>query len=391
MILNLKEILLFNIGINAFSCIITCIILCSLRKDFADSYEIRLLQKAVTTILLVLLSDITMWTLNGRSTDFLRILNYTNTILYFIMQLAVVYWWIRYAWYRLFNRKMPKKKENLFILFPFLLLSLIVLTSPLTGWCFYFDRDNYYHRGILSMPMAILILLYLFFITTASLLQYKKERITDRKKELLIIAFFTFPAFLGGFLQMVFYGFSIVWPCVVITSLLVLLNKESHAISQDALTGLNNRRSMEKLLSTYEDNRAVTLIMLDINDFKNINDKYGHSLGDLALIKTADILRTSFNETSAFLARYAGDEFVVILPDGKEATAIEAVEKIKSNFELFSKTNHFPFRLSVSVGYAISTEKSEKKIEKLLKEADDDMYRNKVLHHRKKSEVLICQ
>lgn len=104
------ETLVFNIGINTFSCIIAWIILYSLKKDFAGTYDILLLRRIEITTLLVLMTDMAMWILNGKSGGFLRDLSYANTILYVLMQIAVAFWWLRYAWYRLFGRKMPKRK-----------------------------------------------------------------------------------------------------------------------------------------------------------------------------------------------------------------------------------------------------------------------------------------
>lgn len=380
------ETLLLNIGINAFSFIIALIIFCSFKKDFAGTYDIRLLRRIEITTLLVLLADMAMWLLNGKSGDFLRVLSYANTILYFLMQIVVVFWWLRYAWYRIFGQKMSTKKEVFFVLVPFAFLSLFVVTSPLNGWCFYLDDANYYHRGALSALMSLIMLLYLLSVTVAALIQYKKEIFADREKELMTIAFFAVPPFWGGFAQTVFHGFSLVWPCVVISSLLILLNKESQAIAQDALTGLNNRRSMERFLRTYEEGqiRTVALIMMDVNGFKHINDQYGHSTGDMALIQAANILRTTFNRTSAFLARYGGDEFVVVLPECEERAAKEAVHKIRNEFEHFLNTKQLPFRLSVSIGYAVSAEKFDNRIADLFRKADENMYRDKALHHQEK-------
>lgn len=380
------ETLLLNIGINAFSLIIAFIIFCSVKKDFADTYDIRLLRRIEITTLLVLLADMAMWLLNGKSGDFLRVLSYANTILYFLMQIVVVFWWLRYAWYRIFGQKMSTKKETFFVLAPFAFLSLIVVTSPVNGWCFYLDDGNNYHRGALSALMSLVILLYLLSVTVAALIQHKKEIFDDRKKELMTIAFFAAPPFLGGLAQTVFHGFSLVWPCVVISSLLILLNKESQAIAQDALTGLNNRRSMEKFLRTYEVGqiRTVALMMMDVNGFKHINDQYGHSTGDAALIQAANILRATFNRTSAFLARYGGDEFVVVLPECEERAVKEAAHKIRNGFEHFSNTKQLPFRLSVSIGYAVSAKKSDHRIAELFRKADENMYRDKALHQQER-------
>lgn len=312
-------------------------------------------------------------------------------MIYFNMQIIVAAQWLRYAHYRIFGRNIERKKEMLSVLIPFALLSMLVVTSPFNGLCFYLDDANYFHRGVLSLPMSVVILLYLLSVSVMALIQYKKETLPDRKKELLTIAFFVIPPFVGGVAQTVFSGMSMVWPCAVISGLLVMIDKESRLISQDSLTGLNNRRNMEKYLITYEDgqNRPLTLILLDVNDFKHINDQFGHSLGDVALMRVANILRETFKGTSAFLARYGGDEFVVIMPQGEEGGARDAVQKIKNNFDAFNKAQHLPFRLSVSIGYAISLKKEANRIADLLKEADANMYLDKARYHREENRQRI--
>ena len=385
-VFDISETLFFNIGIDVFSGIITLIILYSYKRDFADTYSIRLLRMIEAAVLLILLTDIVMWILNGKSGDYVRALSYIDNIIYFILQIVAALFWLRYAWYRIFGHSMPRKNEAFYVLVPFIILSMIVIASPLNGWCFYLDDANYYHRGVLSAPMSVVILVYLLLVSVIALSQYRKEVLIDRKKELLTIAFFAVPPFLGGVAQTVFYGFSMVWPCAVVSSLMILLNRESQVISQDSLTGLNNRRNMERHLRTYEEgqNRPVTLIMLDVNDFKHINDQYGHYSGDMALIQTSNILRSTFNGTSAFLARYGGDEFVIVMPEGKESTAEETTQKIRNNFDVFNRSTQFPFRLTVSAGYAISTEKADNRIANLLREADEKMYQDKSRYHREK-------
>lgn len=384
-IFDISETLFFNIGIDVFSSIITLIILYSYKRDFADTYSIRLLRMIETAVLLILLTDIVMWILNGKSGDYVRALSYIDIIIYFIMQIVVALFWLRYAWYRIFGHSIPRKNEAFYVLVPFIILSMIVIASPLNGWCFYLDDANYYHRGVLSAPMSVVILAYLLSVSVIALEQYRKELLIDRKKELLTIAFLVVPPFLGGVMQTLFYGLSILWPCAVISSMLILLNKESQAISQDPLTGLNNRRNMERYFRIEESqNRATTLIVLDINDFKNINDQHGHTFGDVALIQTADIMRRIFNGTPAFLARYGGDEFVIVLPGARESNAREITQKIKTSFDAFSGTKQFPIRLSVSVGYAVSSRRANNKIADLLREADENMYRDKYMYHREK-------
>lgn len=380
-ILDINKTLMYNIGINTFSCIIALITFFRYKRDFAETSDIRLLRRIESVVILALLFDMGMWLLEGKSGDLIRILSYITGILYFILEIAAVHGWIKYAWHRIFRKSISKTKKLIFVLIPFSALGLFVITTPLTKLCFYLNDANYFQSGILSTPFYIVLLLYLQSISAIAIIQHKKEILIDRKKELLTIALFPVPPFIGGIIQIIFYGLSMIWPLAVVSSLLVFLNKQSQAISQDSLTGLNNRRSLEKHLGVYEEdqNLAVTQIMLDINDFKKINDQYGHSFGDMALVETANILRTVFCGTSAFLGRYGGDEFVVVITEGEEGSVRKIVQKIKDGFDEFSRATKLPFRLSTSVGYAISTEKSDNRTANLLKEADKNMYRDKGL------------
>ena len=79
-----------------------------------------------------------------------------------------------------------------------------------------------------------------------------------------------------------------IWPCTVISSILILLNKENEAITRDSLTGLNNRRNIESNLLTYvgEQNRTISLIMLDIDDFNAMSTEKTGNIKNL--FKEAD-------------------------------------------------------------------------------------------------------
>ena len=370
---------LFNIGINIFSCIIVTVILFSYKKNFASTHDIRLLIKTTFGIAIVLLLDIMMWLLNGKSGRLAGALSHTVITAYFFVQIYIVFEWVRYTWYRIFGKKMAAAKEILLIIIPLTVFALFTATNFLTEWVFYIDQNNMYHRGILSEPLAVALLMYPVIMSALALYKRIGEQSHDRKTELLTIALFILPPFIGASAQIALYGISLLWPATAISSLLILLNKESQAILQDPLTGLNNRRNMEKHFAMFEQgqNRLVTVIMLDLDNFKHINDQYGHSVGDKALQLAADILRSVFIGTSVFLGRLGGDEFIVILPQGRENEANIAVQKIKDAFAAFSKTEQLPFTLSASIGCAISDMHSPGRMERLLKEADEKMYRDK--------------
>ena len=117
----------------------------------------------------------------------------------------------------------------------------------------------------------------------------------------------------------------------------------------DPLTGLFNRRAFErKIAEEFERakryNHPVSVLLLDIDNFKNINDTYGHHGGDTALVKISAILREK-TRRSDFPARYGGEEFVLILPETDQESALQVANKIHE--EIRSQTfgtSTSPFR-----------------------------------------------
>ncbi len=384
---NTDATLIFNIGIDIFSCIIILIIYFSFKNDFSDSYDNRLMCKLELSVLCVLITDIIMWTLNGKSGNLIHILSYLNSIVYYIMQIVTATIWLKYAWARIFGTGIRKKYEILCILIPLAIFSAIIISSPLTGLCFSIDEQNYYHRGIMSVPLSTCALFYMLSVSAVALMRSRNETLIDRKTELLAIAFFAVPPLLCGIAQIITYGLSLVWPSAVISSLFLLRNKENRTSLQDALTGLNNRRNLERFLSLYKDdfiNHSVAILMLDLDDFKYINDQYGHASGDMALMELAHILRLSFKNKRAFLSRYGGDEFIVVILESDENSAEMSAQEIRRNCELFNSRGKLPFPISVSIGHATVEGKKDYNIGDLIKEADEHMYQNKALYHQKK-------
>ena len=98
-----------------------------------------------------------------------------------------------------------------------------------------------------------------------------------------------------------------------------LLELEQHRDARtDALTGLANRRAMQErgrveMKLAKRTGAALSVILCDLDHFKNINDKYGHESGDAALVKTAQVLKASLRESDA-LGRWGGEEFMAVLP-----------------------------------------------------------------------------
>jgi diguanylate cyclase (GGDEF)-like protein len=147
----------------------------------------------------------------------------------------------------------------------------------------------------------------------------------------------------------------------------------------DSLTGLLNRGVMERILER-EFLRAkryqtdLTLLFLDLDDFKSINDTFGHDNGDRALCLVADQL-TQLKRDSDIVARFAGDEFVVILPSTSKAQAKHYCNRIKKNLTSAPlSANDKDFYVKLSYGISTISEKGIDSSKALLKAADKRLY-----------------
>ena len=142
----------------------------------------------------------------------------------------------------------------------------------------------------------------------------------------------------------------------------------------DGLTGLYNRVYLEKEMERLDTERQlpIAIIMADSNDFKLINDSFGHEVGDEVLEKTAEILRNSCREED-IIARWGGDEFVIFLPQTTEEDVKTICQRIE---EKCKKTRIKDIPISLAMGYAIKNS-TKKDVAEVLKEADDMMYQHK--------------
>ncbi|MBM7649180.1 diguanylate cyclase (GGDEF)-like protein/PAS domain S-box-containing protein [Bacillus ectoiniformans] len=163
-------------------------------------------------------------------------------------------------------------------------------------------------------------------------------------------------------------------------------NKMLHNISMsDGLTGINNRRSYDlKLAESWNqalvNQTPISLILFDIDHFKQFNDSYGHHQGDQCLKKIAQVLSALVKSPAHTAARYGGEEFAWILPGATEAEAYQAAEELRMNIQHLniphkgSSVNQF---VTVSIGVATCVPDSNDTGEDLFERADRALYASK--------------
>lgn len=150
----------------------------------------------------------------------------------------------------------------------------------------------------------------------------------------------------------------------------------------DQLTGLYNRRHMldvaeKEIFKSRKTGQPLSILLMDVDDFKMFNDTYGHAAGDEVLEYIGTIIRETIRSgDKAF--RYGGEEFMVILPETCGQEAIKVAEKIRVAFANYKyhPQDGTPVNKTVSIGVAEFT--NDESLEKVIKRADDNMYRCKI-------------
>jgi diguanylate cyclase (GGDEF)-like protein len=161
-----------------------------------------------------------------------------------------------------------------------------------------------------------------------------------------------------------------------------LFEQVRHLAVSDPLTGLVNYRRLLDVLEneterTDRTGRPFSVLLLDLDDLKKVNDSYGHLVGSRAICRLADILRIHCRAIDT-AARYGGDEFALVLPESEADEAHRVANRIRD----VMANDQEPPRLSASIGISVYRGDGER-IEKLLSEADNDLYAEKAKRQKR--------
>lgn len=254
------------------------------------------------------------------------------------------------------------------------LLLIVNIFYPLV----FSNTDGVYRRG----PAYSLFLFVAFLYVLDSLYLYFRCRKKTGTLKLFPVQVFFIPIVIGIVVQALFVEISITWTSIAIAIAGVMAALKNELIFKDHLTGLYNRVYLDFLQkqANKKKNAWVCGIMIDLNGFKQINDTYGHSEGDAALIASAEVLRKSFSEYGV-VARYAGDEFVVMLNTTDEQLVQSLIQRAKACFAEEAQASGKPYRLSASMGYAVSDLRTET-IDDFMNRIDRQMYQDKLAYYQ---------
>ena len=371
--------IVFNLMINLYSIIILLVMfLFSFRQYDRFSPQQKLFHLMLIVTFTLLCFD-TLSRFDGRPGTFYAYLNSTGNFSVFLLAPIPSAVWLLYTNYEIYRDEDRVKTLTKPLLVWFALNGVLTALSLRFHWFYYIDEMNVYHRGPLFLLPAIMTLLVIIIAFCMVWINQKKIE----QKHFFSLVFFPAPPLAAIIVQILVYGTSLILNGLTISILIVFITIQNHRMDTDFLTGVANRKKLEEYLlariSGSTEGRTFSAILIDLDHFKSINDRYGHETGDHAL-KTAVALLKNCLGRNDFIARYGGDEFFIILDFSNEEALEKTVENILKHMELYNEASSKPYSLSFSMGYAIYDFKTHLTSEAFLKKIDLLMYDDKEAH-----------
>lgn len=366
--------------INAISLILpTCILVRMLLDRKKASAEIAF-RRLLFCILMVLISD-SVWVLvdGKQGGKQFAALNYGCKMVYTIGGVLMGFYFLWFCLYRFETQLRIRSFFGFLTAVPMIASVLIALSTPFTGWFFSLTgKTNYYIRGPLYGLRLFISYGYMFVAGFYVIYVFHKNKDTDLRSAARAILVCSPLAFLGIIGQIVVKRLPISAPILSVAIALLYVNMVNIQVVTDTLTGVNNRRQFDKYLKSQVDRRyfgqnKLFFLMFDMDDFKPINDTFGHDVGDKALRLAADGLKNVFGGTGGFIARLGGDEFAVLIEAPDVSIPRDMARKLEEGYNRINESGEYPFKLSISTGIAEFDEDSDDELS-LLKKADLEMY-----------------
>jgi len=320
----------------------------------------------------MLLLEVLSWQFDGKSGTFNWYANYATNMLFAWSTPMITCGWASYLDYQIYG-SYDRLKSRWFYIQPIIMNTILIVVNLFRPLIFSVNTQNIYSRES-GMWLIVLINSITFFYICY--IAYKNRSNMNQEITTVLFLYVCMPVLAAG-LQVILYGVFVLWPTMAITLVLTYIFLETISASKDYLTGLMTRHKMDNYLEylLYK-KKSFNIVMIDLNDFKMINDTYGHVKGDLCLKLFSKELSAVF-KSAKLVSRYAGDEFVII-DENYSLFEIETyIKQLKNNLFTLSQTSEIEFLMTFSHGVFHNDPKDKNDYETVMHITDQNMYRNK--------------
>lgn len=338
--------------------------------------QYKLFTSLVQVNLAMIVIDILGWAFNGLPGGWNLLANKGFNLLLYVVEPVGPMLWLLYTNYQVYRDESRLEKVKRWLMLLWVLNGLLAVVSLQTDWFFAVDDRNIYRRGELfwlhtAFCYALLVYSFLFTVRMRHLIE---------KKYYHSLLLFYVPQAVGTTLQVFYYGVSYNWSGMMLSLLIVYFNIQDRTLHTDYLTGVYNRRQLDYYIQarirSSRSGRPFSAILLDLDAFKEINDRFGHAAGDEALKELVQAVRRCLRKDD-FIARYGGDEFVVVLETDDRQVLSEKAGDIRRHITEWNRTSGKPYQLWVSAGYGVWDAAKGETAAEFLQKLDAAMYDDK--------------
>ena len=370
------------VSVNVLCILLSLIIFIKFNEDVGSDREIHMFRRVICAYLAYLASD-TLWVFTDSGLlGWSQWANGVNSVVNMGIVAFINFFWFCYAETKLRQPRLDLWWFRLLALLPLSTTVALYIVSLWNGAIFRITDFGLEHGPFYFLPIIVNSIYLLFPACHAIYCARRRRSAVKRREYYTIVTFIAFP-FFAGVADYLVPSTPVLSPGIFSALFFTFMTLQNLQVYHDALTGLNNRRRADQHLNAALESAgaedSVCVFMLDVNLFKQINDRLGHLGGDRALRLIADVLRSSCAESGGFLARWGGDEFLIIVPRRQLTSPEEFAGVIQDRLANaeggaeFASPDGRP--LSVSIGWAASTPGVDAR--SLLSEADSMLYRNK--------------
>jgi diguanylate cyclase (GGDEF)-like protein len=362
------------------SCLtISLIFLNYINKYNTDPFQRKIFLAILITTFTAVLADFTSSLLSGREGAAVTVTLYAVLTAFFLFQNLAYYLSFMFIDYFAHKNILRSRMILKFILIFLGLYTVTTLINLPFHYYFRISADNRYTPGVLY-PLRLAVSYLPVVLGVVNIIASIK---TFKKAEVYSLIFFAFLTGSGAALDIVIGTGGLTWPCFAAALLYIYFFIIQSDAKIDILTGIGNRYSFNEFtdkLSRLSVKQSWAIVMIDMDHFKEINDKYGHLEGDNALRDMAGIIKGCIRH-SDFTARYGGDEFVLAVR--ADCDIEKFLVRLHGAMERHNEKRIRPYRIEMSYGYDIYTTGGAQPMNEFLRHIDTLMYRHKAERRRK--------
>lgn len=329
--INIPEILVAN-GTGAF--LVLFLLLYRIRIAQANQFDEKAYNFMLIVTFIATINETLSFIIDAHPGFIFHILQYISNTISSASSGIIGYCWCLFVEYHIHRNFERIKKKSRILAIPLIIATILIIINLLgTGIIFDISKENVYTRG----PMNFILYIFVFVYYIESIYTVHKAKYDSILVEFFPIYYFIIPCMIGTMIQGFFFGVSTIWLCVAIAFIIVYIEIQISISFIDDLSGLYNRKYMNHYLNKLQNDKPkhVYGFLMDINDFKAINDTYGHLKGDYALIQFGKILQHSIDKDSVAI-RMGGDEFVIFAKLKSDEEALALKKQIKYNVRQFN-------------------------------------------------------